>query len=115
MKVISKQKQFSTAMKRGKMCNIERLINDPEVDPAINNNWAISISLHNWERFQLLNSSDRVNPFINYKDNLTQSIAEKNSEVFNYLRDHELFKDNISSCIRVASQKNSNLFKGPVF
>jgi hypothetical protein len=114
MKIIAKQKQFSTAIKRNKVCNIELLLNDPEVDPAANGNWAISCFVHNWEVFSLLNSSDRVNPFENYRDNLIESLpnGNKTNKVFDYFRGNKLFKENILDCLYAASVKsNPPLFK----
>ena len=110
-KIIPKQRQFKTAIKRKKICNIKRLLNDPEVDPAIDNNAAISKFLDNWEIFQLLNSSDRVDPFENYRDNLVNSISRYDNQVFNYLRKNDSFKFYITDCLLKAIECKSILFE----
>jgi hypothetical protein len=112
MKVIQKQKQFSVAIKRRKIDNIKLLIDDPEVDPTINDNWALSASLGNWEIFKILKNNKKIDEYANYSNNLLSSIGGENgNKVFDYLSDHQDFKYNIRNCLESAIKNSFKIFQ----
>ena len=99
-------------MKRQKLVNIQELINDPEVDPTIYNNIALSTSLKNYKIFELFKNSPRVDEFANYEENIVKSVyGESCNSVFNYLSKHNEFKNNLTECLEVAVTSNFMIFK----
>jgi hypothetical protein len=125
MKKKSKQQQFSTAIKRFKIENILNLLNDPEVIPSYNDNWAISYLLNNkpltYKEFLNFISFEKFNPLhkdyyskhlkesINYSD---KDFIDIDNRIFMYLFNNNKYNITIdfkSLCIKAAKNRNTKL------
>jgi hypothetical protein len=115
MKELTKQQQFNIAVKKRRPIVVMRLLSDSEIDPTENNNVALFNFLGNWKVFSILKDHKKINPYVNYEENLLNSIfavyPKNENKVFTYLSKNELFKEHISTSVLCAIRHNVNIVK----
>ena len=84
---MTKQDEFEKAIQYNKIDTFKKLLNDSEVNPAIDNNWCIwaAVSENSLEVFNILFNDERIDPSADNNSCIYEAVKTNNIEILKKL------------------------------